>query len=692
MNQESQLGEAVAYEDSPLADYFTSIDCVEDTQPVYDRSPSSWTLLWHRLVERWHQLIDVVIFNARVSPDERLVNDMNRLLQQSDLLSSGPSSRKAKVAAIKSGISNRWIMILNTLVTPLVISSFRHGSIIVGMSILIVHLNYQLHWQWYSQVAACIGGFAIITYLLSYMVNRLCIALLRVCWIRLLDNAHCYQSIVSKLIRSVQEMELVARGYQLNGPLPPISRIEKQVGARYGMEIRFLVCQSLRMIASEWTHAHSSMCLLYQVLNDYDVSASLFQTELDTVQDLLDTTGTTTSTSEMEDNSEALSLHTIRKMVQAVFDIRSLCLIRAHSVLVVMINRHHRNQQRSWHLEQFHDAYIKHQLISHLTNLSDRIRDNTHPLRMTWYRQHYDTGINEESQSTSDNDIPSNDDRRPTLQQIALLQQHLRVMQTKLMLTRNDVLSLPQSNDAPSSDEVAMQLDNLRDRLHEMHTETQIFMQNLEQTQQLIQKLNNSSNNVHPMSNPNTTNIDHLMPMKQKALDEDMISTDEIEFDWLAPRVLEPIGDEELFEAVASRNVLEDGKKMTREERIAMQQERREQEAQQKVKAEEATRLVYELKHVLDYRKLERHPTESTSQASSDARDSTEKKHDIDTRNEAEIGSVNDEKAWSPRSQPTYEQHSLLSELKGALKAGSIGTTCQIVIKDEDVILSDHEE
>jgi hypothetical protein len=111
-------------------------------------------------------------------------------------------------------------------------------------------------------------------------------------------------------------------------------------------------------------------------------------------------------------------------------------------------------------------------------------------------------------------------------------------------------------------------------------------------------------------------------------------------------------------------------------------------QAQQKLKAKEATLLVYELKHVLDYRKLERHPTGLNLQTS-DVKNSDEKKRDIDTTNEAEI-SVND-KAWSPRAHPTAEQHNLLSELKGALEASSIGTACQIVIKDEDIAISDHE-
>jgi hypothetical protein len=168
-----------------------------------------------------------------------------------------------------------------------------------------------------------------------------------------------------------------------------------------------------------------------------------------------------------------------------------------------------------------------------------------------------DSGVNDESQTIS-NDIASNDGRRPVLQQIALLQQHLRVMQTKLMLSRNDVLLLPQSNDV-SSEEVTTQISNLQTRLHEMHTETQTFVQNLEQTQQLIQKLTSSSED-YLMGNPNATDTNNLMPVNQETACGDMISTEEIEFDWYAPRVLEPIGDEELFEAVASQNIMENGK------------------------------------------------------------------------------------------------------------------------------------
>jgi hypothetical protein len=153
------------------------------------------------------------------------------------------------------------------------------------------------------------------------------------------------------------------------------------------MEIRFLICQSLRTIASEWAHVHSSMCLLYQALDSYGIFGSTFQPELDLIQQLLDTTDDATQISEMEDNNEPLSLQAIRKMIQAVFEIRGLCLVRAHSVLVAMAGKY-QNQQKLWNFKQSYDMNIKHQLITQLSNLSNYIQNTTHPLNMAWHRQH----------------------------------------------------------------------------------------------------------------------------------------------------------------------------------------------------------------------------------------------------------------------------------------------------------------
>ncbi|RKP24161.1 hypothetical protein SYNPS1DRAFT_23748 [Syncephalis pseudoplumigaleata] len=259
---------------------------------------------------------------------------------------------------------------------------------------------------------------------------------------------------------------------------------------------------------------------------------------------------------------------------------------------------------------------------------------------------------------------------------MALLQQQLRAMQTKLMLSRDDVLLLPKvdatavESEAAASAAIARQVDELAARLHAMHSEAQALVQDLAQAQQLVQRLSPLAD-TSASNHSTTADMQQAAATKREPTCEDMASAGEIAFDWHAPRILEPIGDEELFEAVASRGTRENG------------------EAQQRLKAEEATRLVHELKHVLDYRKLERHPPSDGNKPAQ------EQDEHGGVQGEERGGGCVDERAsavtelaWTPRSQPTTEQHSLLSELKSALKASA----CSIAIEANDTAASDSDE
>ncbi|KAI9598465.1 hypothetical protein BDF19DRAFT_432599 [Syncephalis fuscata] len=491
----------------------------------------------------------MIMLNSTISVDQELIKDMERLLHQSHLLNRGSSRGKAKLHELYSAnIFNKSIAASTTvMIIPLL--STNYYVLLVSISLCMVwladHLDSNL--GWYELMGSCIIVSMGILYILTMIMNRLSSTALHYVWVELLESSCYYDRSMTRIVRSIQEMELIARGYQLTGPLPPISRIEQQTGARYGLDLRLLLHRSLKNMVNKWAAIHETLCFYSSSANADEVTKSQIDQELSLVQDWIDVTESTVQEDALKKEIDPLSLHIIRQIISATFEIRCVCLMRARNLLAINVDNSN-NHRTLWQPKQSKTTITKYQMSKQLYNMSQYLKEQSDSLKMVWDRQHDVTNEKEEQLNTSEN-VASNDRRRPSYA-------------NKTKLLRDDILLMaPSGLDEVQKTGIDLAINNpnhdLIQRLTMMGTEAQLIVQSLEQMQKLTQQLvqTNGSLTMEDIS----TDTEPLLKQREPTWEE-IVSAEEIKFDWDAPPTLEPIGDEQLFEAIAGPDATIDGK------------------------------------------------------------------------------------------------------------------------------------
>ena len=70
------------------------------------------------------------------------------------------------------------------------------------------------------------------------------------------DHAHTFDGVTSTSLKLIQEVEIVARGYDITHPLPPVSRLEETKSALHCPKLRVVLDESLRSIIHQCVEAH----------------------------------------------------------------------------------------------------------------------------------------------------------------------------------------------------------------------------------------------------------------------------------------------------------------------------------------------------------------------------------------------------------------------------------------------------
>lgn len=70
------------------------------------------------------------------------------------------------------------------------------------------------------------------------------------------DHAHTFDGVTSTSLKLVQEVEIVARGYEITHPLPPVSRLEDNGSSRQCLKLRIALDESLRSVIDQCVEAH----------------------------------------------------------------------------------------------------------------------------------------------------------------------------------------------------------------------------------------------------------------------------------------------------------------------------------------------------------------------------------------------------------------------------------------------------
>lgn len=82
------------------------------------------------------------------------------------------------------------------------------------------------------------------------------------------DHAHTFDGVTSTSLKLVQEVEIVARGYDIAYPLPPVSRFEETSSSRQCSNLRDALNGSLRSVVEQCVNAHYQ---LQELVNPVDL-------------------------------------------------------------------------------------------------------------------------------------------------------------------------------------------------------------------------------------------------------------------------------------------------------------------------------------------------------------------------------------------------------------------------------------
>ncbi|RMZ77030.1 hypothetical protein DV738_g4556, partial [Chaetothyriales sp. CBS 135597] len=79
---------------------------------------------------------------------------------------------------------------------------------------------------------------------------------------KLVSSSQDFDSSTSAALRYIQEIEVVAKGYDLSHPLPPISRLDEKYALQQCRELRAVVAKSLNTGIAQFVHFHNQLQLL----------------------------------------------------------------------------------------------------------------------------------------------------------------------------------------------------------------------------------------------------------------------------------------------------------------------------------------------------------------------------------------------------------------------------------------------
>ena len=262
--------EALIYDESPLANYLEGDAAPFESTPTAPLTPPQYAPTGlPRVRDRLRALRDTATSVANLA-DERFLERFRYTIVASQLLSddSNPRTRPPDD-------------------DPLNISlSLRGALFTTGLSFI---LPWLVHWvrsqphnsdpsSW-TQICCYLAVAAGATLFLSVALRRQYSRFVRQSAVsaasQFVSEAHGFDTTASAALRYIQEVEVVARGYQMwaapglkiesrltqtrSNPLPPISRLDEKHIARQCRELRTLIANSLTTNLSQFVHFHNEL-------------------------------------------------------------------------------------------------------------------------------------------------------------------------------------------------------------------------------------------------------------------------------------------------------------------------------------------------------------------------------------------------------------------------------------------------
>ncbi|KAI9273034.1 Mysoin-binding motif of peroxisomes-domain-containing protein [Phascolomyces articulosus] len=413
----------------------------------------------------------------------------------------------------------------------------------------------------------------------------------------MMEQSEILDSKVHRTLITIQEIELVSRGYRLSTPLSPISRIEQTSKSRRCTVLRYRLASMLRRAFIVYEEAiidlvdHVNKNNLSRLYEMYNVRSVASLSSIDHME-------------QEDSNDAAVSVERLRMLAQLMHAKRRECMMQLLA-LDIMSERHdsmRRDYENGWKA-----------VNSVLTKLVDETKGFVGDIMDALQSELYKPAI--ESPAPSSLSSVTDTRLKPFLHRLASLDQQMRTLEAKFYLCNDDIRQLTAGNNVDNNNN-ATSSEDLRDRLKKEYMSIQQdFSQMVVEweagREALLGFLEPPELDPSPSSSASShkegNNLPYPSPSPsleaQDGQAQKLFDSEENGgvFDLPLP------ARASVFEAVAEtieRNVNRRPTK-SRAERIAEMRAKREEEAREKSTKMDSQRMVHELKNVLDKRASE---------------------------------------------------------------------------------------
>lgn len=418
---------------------------------------------------------------------------------------------------------------------------------------------------------------------------------------RLVSDSHTFDSTANRTLRFIQEIECVARGYELSTPLPPISRIEDKRSLKRCQGLRSELVTTLTLLITLYVESHNTLqsFVVQQDLQRYheiyDISLVEYSEAIRIANE-----STEDARSALKELRFALRLHAIARKV-------FLC------DLLALRTTHGWHRVRQWRSVLSIIREIEEETWSRQQIIATRLNDEEYGLEREQKRINIDTGSFVDSPTSTS--APESQQYKLQMRRFEDVAHGIRALNAKIHVLREELSGL----NAAKTDE-AVVLTALSKHYESLGTDIRALSYDWERGRNAM--LLSAGNDFRgrrgslsprsPMSpSPSLGGFTVVDGGPADALrllnggdDRSSRSSDSTLY------------DEEVFEAVVSkptpRKRMSMVAGMTREEKIARLNEDRRKRATMQEQAETTTNMLRELQMVIKHRPHTRSPSTPT--------------------------------------------------------------------------------
>lgn len=418
---------------------------------------------------------------------------------------------------------------------------------------------------------------------------------------RLVNDSHTFDSTANRTLRFIQEVECVARGYELSTPLPPVSRLEDKQAVKRCQGLRSELVKALTLLITLYVESHN-------ILQSFVV-----QQDLQQYHDIYDIS--------LVEYSEAIRIanESPEDAKSALKELRFALRLHAIARKVFLCDLLTLRTTRGWHrVRQWRSVLaiireVEEETWARQQNIAAKLNEEEYGLEKEQHRMQVDTGPLVDSPSSTP--APESQQLKLRMRRFEDVAHGIRALNAKIHVLREEISGL----NAAKTDEVVI-LSALSKHYESLGTDIRALSYDWERGRNtMLLNVNNDARPRRGSLSPNSpispspslggiTVVDggpaDALRLLNGGDDRSSRSSDSTLY------------DEEVFEAVVSkpapRKRMSMVAGMTREEKIARLNEERRKRATMQEQADTTTNMLRELQMVIKHRPHMRSPSTPT--------------------------------------------------------------------------------